>query len=100
MNEDPYWETIEEHLDSIYMVYGAFRGKDQIIEFDVVERKIYSYPSADYIRQLSERTRDQTARLFAETQKQNQFILFVKDTGNRRVRSYLLDLPYEFHNEK
>ncbi len=57
------------------------------------DQKIYSYPAGDYIGTLSERTRDQTARQFAETKKRNQFILFVKDTQNKRLRSYILDLP-------
>jgi len=99
MNEDPYWDIIEEHMDSIFMMYDTFRGKDQIIEFDVSEQKIYSYPAADYIRALSERTRDETARQFAEAKKQSQFMLFVKDTRNRRFRSYVLDLPDESNSK-
>ena len=74
-------------------VYHTFRGKDQIIEFDVVEQKIYSYPAGDYIQNLSERTRDQTARQFAEATKRNQFLLFIKDSQCQRLRSYVFDVP-------
>jgi hypothetical protein len=93
MNDDPYWDMIQERWDAIIGMYNTFRGKDQIIEFDVTDQKIYSYPAGDYINTLSERTRDQTARQFAEAKKRNQFILFVKDTQNKRLRSYILDLP-------
>ena len=93
VSDDPYLDLIDEHWDNIVMVYRTFKDKDQIIEFDVSEEKIYSYPAGDYIQALSERTRDQTARQFAEAKKYKQFILFVKDTPNQRLRSYILDLP-------
>ena len=93
MSDDPYLDLIDAQWDNIVMVYQTFRGKDQIIEFDVTEQKIYSYPASDYIQNLSERTRDQTARQFAEAKKRKQFILFVKDAPNQRLRSYILDLP-------
>ena len=94
MNDDPYTDLIDEQWDNIVMVYRTFEGKDQIIEFDVSEQKIYSYPAGDYIQALSERTRDQTARQFAEAKKRNQFILFIKDTKSQRLRSYIFDLPH------
>lgn len=93
MKDDPYLNLIDEQWDHIVMVYRAFSGKDQVVELDVSEQKIYSYPAGDYIQTLSERTRDQTARQFAEAKKRNQFILFIKDTQNHRLRSYIFDLP-------
>ncbi len=93
MSDDPYLDLIDEQWDNILMMYRQFEEKTQIIEYDVSEQKIYSYPAADYIQALSERTRDQTARDFAEAKKRQQFILFVKDTPNRRLRSYIFDLP-------
>lgn len=93
MADDPYLDLIDEQWDNIVLVFQQFQDKEQIIEFDVAEQKIYSYPASDYIQVLSERTRDHTARLFAETKKRKQFMLFVKDTPNRRLRSYMLDLP-------
>jgi hypothetical protein len=93
MKDDPYLGTIEEQWDNIVMVFQTFRGKDQIIEYDVTDQKIYSYPAGDYIQNLSERTRGQTARQFADAKKRKQFLLFVKDTQNQRLRSYIFDLP-------
>jgi len=93
MKEDPYVDQIDEQWDNIVAVYQTFKDKDQIIEFDVTEQRIYSYPAGDYIQNLSERTRDQTARQFAEAKRDNQFLLFVKDTKNQRLRSYIFDLP-------
>jgi hypothetical protein len=93
MKDDPYLDMIEEQWGNIVMVYRTFRGKDQIIEFDISEQKIYSYPAGDYIQTLSERTRDHTTGQFTEAKKGNQFLLFIKDTKNRRLRSYVFDVP-------
>ena len=93
MSDDPYLDLIDEQWTNIVRVYQTFKAKDQIIEFDVSEEKIYSFPAGDYIQALSERTRDQTARQFAEAKKRKQFILFIKDTPKQRLRSYILNLP-------
>ena len=93
MSDDPYLDLIDEQWANIVRIYQTFKDKDQIIEFDVSEENIYSYPAGDYIQNLSERTRDQTARQFAEAKKRKQFILFVKDAPKQRLRSYILDLP-------
>jgi hypothetical protein len=93
MQDDPYLDLIDEQWDNILTVYRTFQDKDQIIEFDTSEQKVYSYPAGDYIQALSERTREQTARQFAEAKERNQFLLFVKDSKNRRYRSYVFDLP-------
>jgi predicted proteasome-type protease len=93
MSDDPYLDLIEQQWNNILLLYETFKNKAQIIEFDVAEQKIYSYPAGDYIQTLSERTREQTARQFAEAKKGKQFMLFVKDTPNQRLRSYILDLP-------
>lgn len=93
MSDDPYLDLIDEQWNNILMIYREFEDKDQIIEYDVSEQKIYSYPAGDYIQALSERTRDETARQFAEAKKRQQFILFVKDTPNRCLRSFIFDLP-------
>ena len=93
MSDDPYLDLIDEQWANIVGMYQAFQDKDQIIEFDVSEGKIYSYPAGDYIQTLSERTRDQTAQEFAEAKKRKQFLLFVRDAPNQRLRSYIFDLP-------
>ena len=93
MEDDPYADVIDEQWDNIVMMYRTFKGKEQIIEYDVEEQKIYSYPAAEYIGTLSERTRDHAKHQFAEASKRNQFLLFIKDTKKQRLRSYVLDLP-------
>ncbi len=93
MKDDPYVDMIDEQWDNIVIVYQTFRGKDQIIEYDVTEQKIYAYPADEYVQTPSESTRDPKARQFAEATRCNQLLLFVKDTKNQRLRSYMFDQP-------
>jgi len=75
------------------MVYETFKDKKPIIEYDVTHEKIYSYPAKEYIQALSQRTRKQTRKQYKEAVRKNQFILFIKDFKNQKLRSYILDLP-------
>lgn len=90
---DPYRDMIDERWDEIVMVFDTFRGKDQIIEFDIVEQKIYSYPAVDYIENLSERTRGQAMNQYLVATQHMRFVIFVKDSENKRLRSYVYDMP-------
>lgn len=51
MTDAPYWSVIQEHWDAIMMMYKKFRPKDQIIELEVTDQKIYSYPRERLHRQ-------------------------------------------------
>ena len=93
METDPYLELIKAQFDKILMVYETFSKLQPIIEFDVVDQKLYSFPANDYIANLSPRTREPTRRQYVEATEKRQFLLFVKDTKNQRLRSYVFDLP-------
>ena len=92
-NDDPYLKLIDEQWDKIVWFYGTFRDKKPIIEYDVTNKKIYSYPAKDYIQALSRRTRSHTRKIYKEAVRNNQFLLFIKDHENQRLRSYVFDLP-------
>lgn len=92
-SDDPYLKLIDEHWHNIVMVYETFKDKKPIIEYDVTHEKIYSYPAKEYIQALSQRTRQQTRKQYKEAVRKNQFILFIKDFKNQRLRSYIFDLP-------
>ncbi|MBU0464588.1 MAG: hypothetical protein KKD21_10730 [Proteobacteria bacterium] len=62
-------------------------------ESDIVfGENIYSYPAKKYIQTLSSRTRDNTEKQYNEATRKNQFLLFVKDFENRKLKSYIFDL--------
>jgi hypothetical protein len=92
-NDDPYLKQIDEQWHNIVMVYETFKDLKPIIEYDITHEKIYSYPAEEYIQALSLRTRKQTKKLYKKAVRKNQFLLFIKDVKNQRLRSYIFDLP-------
>ena len=92
-SDDPYLKLIDEQWHNIVMVYETFQDKKPIIEYDIQNEKIYSYPAKEYIQSLSLRTRKQTRKQYNEAVRNNQFILFIKDFKNQKLRSYIFDLP-------
>ncbi len=91
--DDPYLDIIDEQRDHILRVYEQSSDKKPIIEYDLQDMKIYSYPAMEYINKLSSRTRVQMKNQYEEVTANNKFILFVKDTENQKLRSYVFDTP-------
>jgi len=92
-SDDPYLKLIDKQWPKIVMVYETFKDKKPIIEYDVTHEKIYSYPAQEYIESLSQRTRALTKQQYKEAVRKNQFILFIKDFKNQRLRSYIFNCP-------
>jgi len=91
--DDPYLDLIDEQWNNIAMMYGVFRDKYPIVEYEVDSKKIYSYPAHEYIDTLTRRTRNETKKQYEEACNNNQFMLFIKDEMNRKLRSYIFDIP-------
>ncbi len=92
-SDDPYLDLIDEKWDKIMLIYEVFKNKKPIIEYDITNKKFYAYPAKDYIQGLSLRTRNHTRKMYKEAVRNNQFLLFIKDYENQRLRSYVFDLP-------
>ena len=90
---DPYLDIIDAQWHHIVRIYNEFRNKKPIIEYRVASGKIYSYPANDYINDLSTRTREQTNTQYVEACKNSQFLLFVRDDKNQKLKSYIFDIP-------
>lgn len=91
--DDPYLDVINENWNHIAMMYDFFRDKKPILEYVVDTNKIYSYPAYKYINALSTRTREGTQKMYKQANKENQFMLFIKDETNQKLRSYIFDVP-------
>ena len=90
---DPYFDLIDEQWGNIAVIYNSFRDKKPILEYEVDAKKIYSYPATDYINGLTERTRNRTEKQYKDACNKNQFLLFIKDIKNQKLRSYIFDAP-------
>ena len=91
--DDPYLDLIDEQWNNIVMMYDVFRDKYPIVEYEVDSKKIYSYSANEYIDTLTRRTRNETKKQYEEACSNNQFMLFIKDEMNRKLRSYIFDIP-------
>jgi len=87
--KDRYLDAIGEAWPTILRAYGDFKDRDTVIEFEMRRRIVYAYPAFDYINDLSSRTREQTHQLWREAAAAGQFLVFVRDTKNRVLRSYV-----------
>jgi hypothetical protein len=91
--KDLYFDLIDERWSYIAQLYDEFRDKKPIIEYLVDSEKIYSYPGDDYIKTLSAKTRNRTENQYEEACKKEQFLLFVRDEKNQKLKSYIFDIP-------
>ncbi|MGZ8946506.1 MAG: hypothetical protein ACXW1W_13925 [Methylococcaceae bacterium] len=92
---DPYLDLIDEQWNNIAMIYNSFLDKKPIIEYDVDDQKIFSYPAIDYINTLTERTRSRTKKQYKDACNKHQFLLFIKDEKNQKLRSYIFDITWK-----
>ena len=82
--DDTYLDLTDEQWDNIAMMPDVYRDKKPIVEYDVDNKKIYTYPANDYIDMLTARTRNETKKLYEEARKNNQFLLFIKDLDSAK----------------
>lgn len=90
---DPYLDKIYSQWNHITRIYNEFKHKNPIIEYCVSSEKLYSYSASDYLDELSDRTREQTKKQYLDACKNNQFVLFIKDDINGKLKSYIFDIP-------
>ncbi len=93
--KDPYIAIIEERWDNILMVYQWHHDKHPIIEYDIDDQKIYSYPALEYINTLNPHERRDTREIYRQSVTNHEMFIFVKETSKRCLRSFLFPLPNE-----
>ena len=90
--DDPYLEIIDKQWSNILMVYRQFEINKPIIEYDICDHKIYAWPGKDYIKSLTKRTKSIMKKQYQESVKNDKLILFIKDSENEILRSYVYSL--------
>ena len=91
--KDQYLDLIDAQWSNIAMIYNSFRDKKPILEYEIDTHKIFSYPAMDYINILTERTQNSTKKQYQDACDNNQFLLFVRDNKNQKLKSYIFDVP-------
>jgi hypothetical protein len=91
--DDPYLDIINEQWNNIAKMYDLFRDKKPIVEYELDSKKISTYSANEYIETLTTRTRNETKKKYEKVCNNNQFILFIRDKRNRKLRSYIFNIP-------
>ena len=71
-----------------------------VIEFDLVEDRIYACPYAGYRSTLSEKSKALLDGEYRDAKDSHQIVVFVKDTGTRRLISFSIDEDSEERGER
>jgi hypothetical protein len=79
---DSYWETIER-------AWNEHADKHPIIECNLAKRQVIAYPAKEYIGGLAARTRQETQRCYDRTLREGSMMLFIRDSENRILQSYV-----------
>jgi hypothetical protein len=87
--KDPYLVAIGEVWPHILKAYEDFKDKKPVIEYELPRRMVYSFPATDYINGLTDRTREKAREIYRQTVAAGQFLVFVRDTKEKILRSYV-----------
>jgi len=90
--KDLYRDLINEQWGNIAMMYDSFKDKKPIIEYNIADNKIYSFPAEDYINGLTHRKRNMAKTQYEDACSNNQFMLFVRDEKNEKLISYIFEI--------
>src|SRR5712692_7711508 len=91
--KDKYLDAIEKHCVRILEVYSHYEEKKPIILFDVTEGNIYAYPYREFKKDLNLGERASFAKQYNEALREEQFVVFVRDSQEKKLISYSIERP-------
>jgi hypothetical protein len=84
-------DAASEQWPNIRMMYRRFEDKKPVMLFDIQEQRIYAYPYAAFMRDLSKRSQRLLKEQYEKAVHENQMVVFVRDNERRRLVSFSLD---------
>ncbi len=87
-DKDPYLSALYKNWPCILTAYDDFKDEKPILEYRIPEELVYVYPAMDYINDLTERTREQARQSYLDATAAGEFLIFVRDSTERVLRSY------------
>ena len=66
-----------------------YSDKHPIIECDLAKGLVLVYAADEYLDDLSDRTREETRRLYNRTTRQGSMMVFIRDSDNETLQSYV-----------
>jgi hypothetical protein len=84
-------EAVEENWPHILMAYRQFEDKKPVVLYDIQEKRIYVYPYADFLSDLSEKSRLTLKDQYERAIQGNKIVVFVRDNEQRRLVSFSMN---------
>jgi len=84
-------EAAEENWPHILAAYKQFEDKKPVVLYDIQERRIYVYPYADFLRDLSEKSQIALKDQYEQAIRDGKIVVFVRDNVRRRLVSFSMD---------
>ena len=90
-------ETDKRYLDVINKIKGDVRKlyhlshrTDLVMQYEMSERKIYSYLYNDYMGMLNERSQKMLLTQYREAQVTGGIVLFIRDAEMEKYKSFVI----------
>jgi hypothetical protein len=90
-DSDYLLEAAQENWPHILMAYRQFEDKKPVVLYDIQEQRIYVYPYADFLRDLSERSQITLKDQYERAVRDNKIVVFVRDNEGRRLVSFSME---------
>ena len=84
-------EAAEENWTHILTAYRQFEDKKPVVLYDIQEKRIYVYPYADFLNDLSEKSQHTLKDQYERAIQDNKIVVFVRDNEKRRLVSFSMD---------
>ncbi len=81
-------DAAEENWPHILLAYRCFEDKKPVMLFDIQEQRIYAYPYADFLGDLSEKSQLTLKDQYERAIQENEIVVFVRDNEQRRLVSF------------
>jgi hypothetical protein len=84
-----YSAEIERCWTTIERAWNEYANKHPIIECDLARDLVLVYAADEYLDDLSDRTREETRRLYNRATRQGSMMVFIRDSDNEILQSYV-----------
>jgi hypothetical protein len=84
-------EAAQENWPHIIAAYRHFEDKKPVVLYDIQEQRIYVYPYADFLRDLSEKSQTTLKHQYERAIRDNKIVVFVRDNEQRKLVSFSMN---------
>jgi hypothetical protein len=84
-------DAVEDNWPLILMAYRKCEEKDRIVLYDIQEKRIYVYPYAEFLGEMSEESQLTLKDQYERAIEDNKIVVFVRDNEQRRLVSFSID---------